>query len=73
MVSSHPKNSRSEQSRRWDPTITSAFTLTTENRVATLDYDYEVAGLPYFSDGPSQYATDVANSRRTALRSMKLE
>ncbi|KAG6948273.1 hypothetical protein JG688_00015195 [Phytophthora aleatoria] len=70
---------------------TSAFTLTTENRVATLDYDYEVAGLPYFvvssvsdgpvdvevkyseqfpvlstnfSDGPSQYAMAVANSRR---------
>ncbi|KAG2798828.1 hypothetical protein PC118_g20982, partial [Phytophthora cactorum] len=70
---------------------TSAFTLTTEKPVATLDYDYEVAGLPYFvvssvsdgpvdvevkyseqfpvlstnfSDGPSQYATAVANSRR---------
>jgi hypothetical protein len=67
------------------------FTLTAEEPMATLDYDYEVAGLPYFvvsavdngpvdveikyaeqfpvlstnfSDGPSQYATAVANSRR---------
>ncbi|ETP26155.1 hypothetical protein F441_01062 [Phytophthora nicotianae CJ01A1] len=79
-----------------EPTMSSKayinrFTLTTENPVATLDYDYEVAGLPYFvvssvyngpvdievkyseqfsvlstnfSDGPSQYATAVANSRR---------
>ncbi|KAE9019932.1 hypothetical protein PR003_g12769 [Phytophthora rubi] len=70
---------------------TSGFTLTAAEPIATLDYDYEVAGLPYFvvsavsngpvdvevkyseqfsvpstnfSDGPSQYATAVANSRR---------
>ncbi|POM78636.1 Glycoside hydrolase, partial [Phytophthora palmivora] len=67
------------------------FTLTAQEPIATLDYDYEVAGLPYFvvsgvsnapvdvevkyseqfsvlstnfSDGPSQYATAIANSRR---------
>ncbi|KAE9098436.1 hypothetical protein PF007_g16268, partial [Phytophthora fragariae] len=70
---------------------TSGFTLTAAEPIATLDYDYEVAGLPYFvvsavsngpvdvevkyseqfsvlstnfSDGPSQYATAVSNSRR---------
>lgn len=70
---------------------TSGFTLTAAEPIATLDYDYEVAGLPYFvvsalsngpvdvevkyseqfsvlstnfSDGPSPYATAVANSRR---------
>ncbi|KAG7400313.1 hypothetical protein PHYBOEH_006253 [Phytophthora boehmeriae] len=69
----------------------SGFTLTADQPMVTLDYDYEVAGLPYFvvsavsndpvdvevkyseqfavlssnfSDGPSQYATAVANSRR---------
>ncbi|KAG7382477.1 hypothetical protein PHYPSEUDO_004812 [Phytophthora pseudosyringae] len=69
----------------------SGFTLTAEKPIATLDYGFEVAGLPYFvvstvsngpvdvevkyaeqfpvlstnfSDGPSQYATAVANSRR---------
>ncbi|KAL3668516.1 hypothetical protein V7S43_006600 [Phytophthora oleae] len=69
----------------------SGFTLIAEEPVAILDYDYEVAGLPYFvvfavsngpvdvevkyaeqfpvlpanfSDGPSQFATAVANSRR---------
>ncbi|KAI9993774.1 hypothetical protein PInf_016295 [Phytophthora infestans] len=79
-----------------EPTLGSSayaggITLTAGNPVATLDYDYEVAGLPYFvvssvsngpvdvdvkyseqfsvlstnfSDGPSQYATAVANSRR---------
>uniref|UniRef100_H3GE44 Alpha-L-rhamnosidase C-terminal domain-containing protein n=1 Tax=Phytophthora ramorum TaxID=164328 RepID=H3GE44_PHYRM len=67
------------------------FTLTADDPIATLDYEYEVAGLPYFvvsavsntpvdvevkyseqfpalstnfSDGPSQFATAVANSRR---------
>lgn len=70
---------------------TKGFTLTAADPIATLDYDYEVAGLPYFvvsavsngpvdvevkyseqfavlstnfSDGPSQFATAVANSRR---------
>ncbi|KAF4322393.1 hypothetical protein BBO99_00002972 [Phytophthora kernoviae] len=72
-------------------TYSSGFILTTDQPMVTLDYDYEVAGLPYFvvsavsngpvdvevkyseqfavlssnfSDGPSQYATAVANSRR---------
>ncbi|RLN48056.1 hypothetical protein BBJ28_00011782 [Nothophytophthora sp. Chile5] len=67
------------------------FTLTAGEPLATLDYDYDVAGLPYFvvsavsngpvdvevkyseqfpalstnySDGPSQFATSIANSRR---------
>ncbi|KAH7476213.1 uncharacterized protein KRP23_6902 [Phytophthora ramorum] len=67
------------------------FALTPDEPLATLDYDYEVAGLPYFvvssvsngpvevevkyaeqfpalslnySDGPSQFSTSTANSRR---------
>ncbi|KAF1772283.1 Aldolase-type TIM barrel [Phytophthora cactorum] len=67
------------------------FTLSAGEPLATLDYDYEVAGLPYFvassvsngpveievkyaeqfpalslnySDGPSQFTTSIANSRR---------
>ncbi|KUF79820.1 hypothetical protein AM587_10014672 [Phytophthora nicotianae] len=67
------------------------FTLSTDEPLATLDYNYEVAGLPYFvvssvsngpvevevkyaeqfpalslnySDGPSQFTTSIANSRR---------
>ncbi|KAF4144819.1 Bacterial alpha-L-rhamnosidase 6 hairpin glycosidase domain [Phytophthora infestans] len=71
--------------------FSSGFTLSTEEPLATLDYDYEVAGLPYFlvssvsngpveielkyaeqfpalslnySDGPSQFTTSIANSRR---------
>ncbi|KAL4108510.1 hypothetical protein PRIC1_000225 [Phytophthora ramorum] len=67
------------------------FTLTADDPIATLDYEYEVAELPYFvvsavsntpvdvevkyseqfpalstnfSDGPSQFTTAVANSRR---------
>ncbi|GMF12374.1 unnamed protein product [Phytophthora lilii] len=67
------------------------FTLNADKPLATLDYDYEVAGLPYFmvssvangpveveikyaeqfpalslnySDGPSQFTTSIANSRR---------
>ncbi|KAJ8525232.1 hypothetical protein ON010_g15883 [Phytophthora cinnamomi] len=72
-------------------TYSGGFTLTSDEPLATLDYDYEVAGLPYFvvssisngtvdveikyseqfpalslnySDGPSQFTTSIANSRR---------
>ncbi|KAE9019931.1 hypothetical protein PR001_g12403 [Phytophthora rubi] len=72
-------------------TYSGGFTLTSDAPLATLDYDYEVAGLPYFvvssvsngpvdvevkyaepfpalsrnhSDGPSQFSTSTANSRR---------
>ncbi|KAG7382476.1 hypothetical protein PHYPSEUDO_004811 [Phytophthora pseudosyringae] len=72
-------------------TYSGGFTLSADEPLATLDYDYEVAGLPYFvvasvsngpvevevkyaeqfpalslnySDGPSQFTTSIANSRR---------
>ncbi|POM71881.1 Glycoside hydrolase [Phytophthora palmivora] len=72
-------------------TYSGEFTLSVDEPLATLDYDYEVAGLPYFvvsaisngpvevevkyaeqfpalslnySDGPSQFTTSIANSRR---------
>ncbi|KAG6617751.1 Glycoside hydrolase [Phytophthora cinnamomi] len=78
----------------------SGFTLTAAEPIATLDYGYEVAGLPYFvvsavssgpvdvevkyseqfsvlstnfSDGPSQYATAVANSRRVETHRITLD
>ncbi|KAG6617894.1 Glycoside hydrolase [Phytophthora cinnamomi] len=72
-------------------TYSGGFTLTSDEPLATLDFDYEAAGLPYFvvssisngtvdvevkyseqfpalslnhSDGPSQFTTSIANSRR---------